>query len=201
MAKWTSPLFTDMRNKIADSVVFSRWKGRGYFRSWVKPANPRTNAQKAHRAVLANLVKRFQEITATAGVKSAWNARALEYLISGYNLFVKWGRSSYVKAEPGTSAGKLKITYKCGIPLSEARIYTYNATEGWADDTPTEGLQSGENTIEITKTAGETYEVFLATKNVLKEGDSSPQFYQAITKWYPNTETGEAVEAKATTPS
>ena len=201
MAKWTSPLFTDMRNKIADSVVFSRWKGRGYFRSWVKPANPRTNAQKAHRAVLANLVKRFQEITATAGVKSAWNARALEYLISGYNLFVKWGRSSYVKAEPGTSSGKLKITYKCGIPLSEARIYTYNATEGWADDTPTEGLQSGENTIEITKTAGETYEVFLATKNVLKEGDSSPQFYQAITKWYPNVETGEAVEAKATTPS
>jgi len=201
MAKWTSPLFTDMRNKIADSVVFSRWKGRGYFRSWVKPANPRTNAQKAHRAVLANLVKRFQEITATAGVKSAWNARALEYLISGYNLFVKWGRSSYVKAEPGTSSGKLKITYKCGIPLSEARIYTYNATEGWADDTPTEGLQSGENTIEITKTAGETYEVFLATKNVLKEGDSSPQFYQAITKWYPDTTNGVAVEAKATTPS
>jgi len=201
MTKWTSPLFTDMRNKIADSVVFSRWKGRGYFRSWVKPANPRTNPQKAHRAVLANLVKRYQEITGTEGVKSAWNARALEYLISGYNLFVKWGRSSYVKAEPGAASGELKITYKCGIPLSEARIYTFNASEGWSDDTPAEGLSSGENTITITKTAGTEYEVFLATKNVLREGDSSPQFYQAITKWYPDTTNGVAVEAKATTPA
>ena len=201
MAKWTSPLFTDMRNKIADSVVFSRWKGRGYFRSWVKPANPRTNAQKAHRAVLANLVKRYQELTADSAVKSAWNARALEYLISGYNLFVKWGRSSYVKAEPGSASGKLKVTYKCGIPLSEARLYTYNASEGWSDDTPADGLQSGENTIEITKSADTEYVVFLATKNVLKEGDSSPQAYQAITKWYPDTTNGVAVEAKATTPA
>ena len=201
MAKWTSPLFTDMRNKIADSVVFSRWKGRGYFRSWVKPANPKTNAQKAHRAVLANLVKRYQELTADSAVKSAWNARALEYLISGYNLFVKWGRSSYVKAEPGSASGKLKVTYKCGIPLSEARLYTYNASEGWSDDTPADGLQSGENTIEITKSADTEYVVFLATKNVLKEGDSSPQAYQAITKWYPDTTNGVAVEAKATTPA
>ena len=201
MAKWTSPLFTDMRNKIADSVVFSRWKGRGYFRSWVKPANPRTNAQKAHRAVLANLVKRYQELTADSAVKSAWNARALEYLISGYNLFVKWGRSSYVKAEPGSASGKLKVTYKCGIPLSEARLYTYNPTEGWSDDTPAEGLASGENTIEITKSANTEYTVFLATKNVLKEGDTSPQAYQAITKWYPDTTNGVAVEAKATTPA
>lgn len=201
MAKWTSPLFTDMRNKIADSVVFSRWKGRGYFRSWVKPANPRTNAQKAHRAVLANLVKRYQELTADSAVKTAWNARALEYLISGYNLFVKWGRSSYVKAEPGSASGKLKITYKCGIPLSEARIYTYNPSEGWSDDTPSEGLSSGENTIEIQKSYDTEYTVFLATKNVLKEGDSSPQAYQAITKWYPDTTNGVAVEAKATTPA
>lgn len=201
MAKWTSPLFTDMRNKIADSVVFSRWKGRGYFRSWVKPANPRTNAQKAHRAVLANLVKRYQELTTDSAVKSAWNARALEYLISGYNLFVKWGRSSYVKAEPGSASGKLKVTYKCGIPLSEARLYTYNPSEGWSDDTPADGLQSGENTIEITKSANTEYTVFLATKNVLKEGDTSPQPYQAITKWYPDTTNGVAVEAKATTPA
>jgi len=198
MAKWSSPIFTDIRNKVADSVVFSRWKGRGYFRSWVKPANPKTNAQKAHRAVLNNLVKRYQDITGTTGVKAAWNERALEYLISGYNLFVKFGRKSYVKASPGSSSGEIDVTYLCGIPLAEARLFTFNSDEGWSDDTPADGLQAGEQTVTLTKTSGKTYEVFLATNAVLKEGDSTPQAYQAVTKWYPNTTNGTADEAKAT---
>ena len=42
MAKWISPLFADIRNKLGDSVIFSNWKGRPYFRKYAKPSNPKT---------------------------------------------------------------------------------------------------------------------------------------------------------------
>lgn len=49
MAKWKSPLFSDIRNKLGENVVFSMWKGRPYMRSYVTPANPNSLKQAANR--------------------------------------------------------------------------------------------------------------------------------------------------------
>ena len=199
MAKWVSPLFTDIRNKLGDAVVFSIWKGRPYFRSYVKPANPNTLKQQAHRDVHKKLVKRYQEIAADADVKSAWNLEALPYQLSGYNLFVKFGRLSKISC-PGTASGTgsatVEITYTLGLPASKARIYRYDGTT-WEDVTPAEGLSSEPNsTFTDTIDTSGTYEYYIADADVLVEGDSAPQPYQAITKWSPDEANGVAKEAK-----
>lgn len=199
MAKWTSPFLSDIRNKLGDSIVFSVWKGRGYFRKWVRPANPQTNKQQAHRAVLAELVKRWQDIIDTADKKAAWNAEALAYQISGYNLFTKYGRMSSITV-PATASGSgtadIEVTYTLGLPASKAKIYRYDGSI-WEDVTPAEGLESGENkTFTDTVDTSGTYYYYIAYSDVLVEGDSAPQEYQAITKWSPDVTTGTAKEAK-----
>jgi len=199
MAKWVSPLFTDIRNKLGDAVVFSIWKGRPYFRTYVKPANPRTLKQQAHRDVLRQLVKRYQEISADLDVKAAWNKEALSFQLSGYNLFIKFGRLSSISV-PGTASGtgqvEIEITYTLGLPANKAHIFRFDGTT-WVDITPEGGLSSEPNS-KITDTidTSGTYEYWIADADVLKEGDTVPQPYQAITKWSHDVEHGVAKEAK-----
>lgn len=197
MPKWISPLFTDARNALGKSVVFSSWKGRSYFRSYVIPANPRTNKQKAHRDVMTKLVKRWQAVIDTDDKKAAWNAEALPYLISGFNLFIKYGRRSKISVPATGSVGSaLTITYTLGLPAAKAKIYVYDGTT-WADITPAEGLsEDPDSTLEWTPTAAGTYEFYIADGDVLVSGDAAPQPYQAITKWMPDITNGVAKEAK-----
>ena len=201
MPKWSSPLFSDIRNALGESVVFSIWKGRPYFRSWVKPANPKTLSQQAHRDVMKKLVERWKEIATTDAIKKAWNTIALDQLISGYNLFIKEGRRSKIsvpETASGTGSATVTVTYTLGLGAADARIYRYDGTN-WVDVTPAEGLKAGENqTFDDVVTASGTYEYYIADSRVLVEGDTAPQPYQAITKWMPDTANGVAKEAKVT---
>jgi len=195
LAKWKSPVLSDIRNQVAKGIVFSIWKGRGYFRSYVIPANPRTAAQRAHRSVMAELVKRWKDIIDTESKKLAWNAVALMLLISGYNLFVKEGRKSSISC-PATASGvgsvDITITYTLGLGAADAAIYKYDGTT-YTDITPAAGLEAGtDKTMTYTETVSGTYTYFIADKRVLVEGDTAPQEYQAITCWKPDEVNGVA---------
>lgn len=201
MAKWKSVIFSDIRNKLGEQVVFSIWKGRGYMRTYVIPANPRTNKQQAHRAVMEKLVKRWQAIIDTEAKKSAWNAVALPDLISGFNLFIKEGRKSRISVPAtasGTGSATITVTYTLGLPAQYAKIYRFDGTN-WKDVTPAEGLSDAPNsTFDDTVTASGTYEYYIADSRVLVSGDAAPQPYQAITKWEPDEVNGVAKEAVCT---
>ena len=198
MPKWKSPIFSDIRNAIGDNVVFSSWKGRPYMRAYVVPANPRTNKQKAVRALMNALVKRYQQLSADADVKAEWNEEALPYVVSGYNIFVKWGLLSSISVSPSSGSAPLDvtITYTCGIPISKATLLRYDGST-WTKVKDKGELEAGaDKTATDTINAAGTYYYFLADDDVLKAGDSSPQDYQATTKWKPDKTNGVIVEAK-----
>lgn len=127
MAKWYSVLFSDIRNKLGDQVVFGNWKGRGYMRTYVIPANPKTNAQEANRKHLADTVLIWQTyIKANPAAVKAWNAEALKEQISGFNLFTKYARRSFVTATYAN--GQVTGSYKIGFAPSSARITILDET-------------------------------------------------------------------------
>jgi len=72
------------------TVVVSSWKGRQYVRAYVKPKDPKTEAQESHRAMFK----------AAVGAWHGLNGRQREFYdriardMTGYNLFV----SRYIKA-------------------------------------------------------------------------------------------------------
>jgi len=198
MPKWSSPLFSDIRNAIGQNVVFSTWKGRPYVRSWVHPANPRTSKQLGHRAVMTELVKRYQSLMADLDVKAAWNKEALPELISGFNLFTKQGRLSSVAVSPktGTAPLTVTVTYTCGIPLAKAMLV--RDTAGALTIVRDVGtLEAGVGkTVSVANLPAGTHLFFLANAAVLKAGETKPKSYQNITKWKPDVVNGVAEEAK-----
>jgi hypothetical protein len=130
MAKWTSPLFSDIRNKLGENVVFSMWKGRPYMRSYVKPANPQTAAQTAERAHMAAIVDMYQQnVKGTGAHVTAWNAEALKDLISGYNQFAKYGRG-ITYGTVNLAAGSLSIEVTDSkIPNDRFAVMVYDESE------------------------------------------------------------------------
>lgn len=196
--KWKSVLFSELSNKLGDQIVGARWKGRGYFRSYTIPANPRSDKQTAERDTLAEIVKQCQaQVLADADVKAAWNESALDYAISGYNLFTKWGRLSKIAVPAtGDADSPVTITYTCGIPIARAGLFKIT------DSTVTEvvaagGLEAGEDKeVSSGNLAAGTYYFFIADTETLKSGDSWPKLYQGVTKWKPDSTIPGAKEAK-----
>lgn len=129
MAKWKSPIFSDIRNKLGENVVFSMWKGRQYMRSYTKPSNPKTNAQTANRLHMHYLVSKWQGFIATIPpLVTAWNAAALSDLISGYNRFVK-GARGYVVSAPTLAHGSFSLTVVSSkLPLNDLKLCVLTAS-------------------------------------------------------------------------
>jgi len=198
--KWKSTLFSALDNKLGNQIVGARWKGRGYFRAYVIPANPRTNAQKAERAVHALLVKRYQEVApADSDARKAWDLEALPDLISGYNLFVKQGRKSKVSCQSGVQSGTIQVTYTLGLPVDRAELVVYDTVdETWEKANYTGSLESGENKTKLIGglTSGRTYHVYIANKHVNDFDTSDLIKVASITKWKPNHSTGQADAAE-----
>jgi hypothetical protein len=129
MATWKSPIFSDIRNKLGENVVFSMWKGRTYMRSYVKPSNPNTLAQTANRLDMTRLVEHWQGVIAVIPADvTLWNKAALSDLISGYNRFVK-GARGYVFGIVALAAASFEISViSSKLPLNDLRLYAYDLT-------------------------------------------------------------------------
>ena len=122
MAKWKSPIFSDIRNKLGENVVFSMWNGRQYMRSYTKPANPKTTGQTANRLHMANLVGYWQANIATVSAAvTSWNKAALSDLISGFNRFVKGGRGFVISGVTLAYASFAFTVDSVSLPLNEMR--------------------------------------------------------------------------------
>lgn len=195
--KWKSVLFSELSNKLGNQIVGARWKGRGYFRSYTIPANPKSLKQQANRDCMDKILKQCQaEVLDDADIKAAWNEMALPLAISGYNLFVKYGRLTKIACPAtGSADSPLTITYTCGIPLAKAGLFKIT------DSTVTEvaavgALEAGEDkTVNTGNLAAGTYFFFIADGTVLKGADAWPQIYQGVTKWKPDEANGVALEA------
>lgn len=135
MAKVKGPLFSiDASGKIADTLVFMKWKGIKDVRQWLKPANPRTEKQQAQRGRLTDAVNEWHVAGFTDIDTSAWDlyATTLGTPMSGFNAFVReyiyaklagktW--TSLYNCEIGTpSGGSITITIKCNEDKT-AKLY------------------------------------------------------------------------------
>lgn len=113
MVKLNGPMFSiDASGKLADAIVFSKWKGRNYARALVTPSNPQSGGQTGMRRML-----RFLSIdwtTFPTAQKNSWNDRADNAVISnfnammGYNL-ARWRNfSAPSRDDPAAEAGTVQ---------------------------------------------------------------------------------------------
>ena len=76
----------DASGTLANTLVFSKWKGRNYVRERVIPSNPKSGAQTGRRAMMKFLAQGW---AALAGVDQAtWDDLADNLVASPFNAYV-----------------------------------------------------------------------------------------------------------------
>jgi hypothetical protein len=162
------------------------------------PAQPRTAPQRAHRDVLRQLVKRWQGVCKPdEAVVALWDKEALAELVSGFNIFTKWGRLSSIQVSTASGNVPYSVTISghCGIPLAKAMLV--QDKNGVLSIVKNKGdITSADFEFSVNITATGTYYFYLADGDVLKSSDTAPKAYQCITRWSPDLVNGVAKEAK-----
>ena len=196
MAKWKSPIFSDIRNKLGENVVFSMWKGRPYMRSYVTPANPNSLKQQAQRALVANIVAMYQSnVKGDESIAAAWDVEALPRLISGYNQFVQYG-ASVTLGTLDLSATTISIPVTASsIPADRLAVMIYDLnTTTYKLPTTKRGLSTYTEAdfTEWVPDAGDL--IYIADTKVLdgEDTESTAALYKACNHWKKNIATGAA---------
>lgn len=92
MATTKAPLFgLDASGTLADSLVFSKWRGRTYVRRHAIPANPRSPLQVGMRSVFKFISQAFGDLTQVQ--KDAWDALAAPDNITQLNAQIRDSQS------------------------------------------------------------------------------------------------------------
>jgi len=92
MAKVKAPLFGfSASGKLANSLVYMKWKGINDVRQYVIPANPKTAGQVTQRGYMTSAVTLWHTTPLIAADLTAWNvfATTLAQTMSGFNSFVR----------------------------------------------------------------------------------------------------------------
>lgn len=196
MAKWKSPLFSDIRNKLGENVVFSMWKGRPYMRSYVTPANPNSLKQAANRDQMRKIVAMYQtNIKGDASIAAAWDVEALPRLISGYNQFTAYGRKvKFGVLDLSKSTISIPVTASA-IPADRLAVMIYDLS-GTTYKLPTSKRGLGTYTdADFTAWTPDTGDlIYIADTKVLDGVDieSTAALYKAVNHWKVNEATGVA---------
>ena len=195
MAKWKSPLFSDIRNKLGENVVFSMWKGRPYMRSYVVPANPNSLKQQANRDQMAKIVAMYQaNVKGDESIAAAWDVEALPRLISGYNQFVQYGREMTIGALDLTATTISVPISNCKIPADRLALMVEDVAPGGYKLS----VKRGEGTYTEADwgawvpAAGD--KIYVVDTKVLDGADieTTAALYKAVNHWKINIVTGVA---------
>lgn len=102
MARVDGPLFSlQASGSLADTITFSRWKGRPLVRQTVVPANPRSDSQVSNRAMMRFIAEAWRYLTTAEQL--AWEELARADAISNFNAYTRSGMRRWQQFTPPTS--------------------------------------------------------------------------------------------------
>ncbi len=122
MAVLTAPLLSfDARGKIADTLVFSNWRGVPYARRMVIPANPKTIEQMITRDTFTALELRWKQ--AGALMRAPWRRFAVGRKFVGRNAYL--GKNiAVIRGDAGMDDYLGSPGAKGGLPLTSMALTT-----------------------------------------------------------------------------
>ncbi len=118
MAKVTySPIISDVRCRLGN-MVFSKWKGTSYLKTYAKPGDPKSVGQVEVRNAFTRLTKNWKEVNGI--LHRSWKAYVKGKNMTGYNAFIGANSARQRNGEP------LEL-FK---PMGEAMLSGFMAAKG-----------------------------------------------------------------------
>jgi hypothetical protein len=155
MVKVNAPMMSlDASGSLGGALVFSKWKGRNYIRTLVRPSNPRSVLQVAVRSMMRFLSQNWAGMTAPE--KADWLLLAKATSISAFNAcvaanMVRWRQylapaATTPALETGTFQSCAAATAAGGYHQTVITFTVAAVEDGWgivlirstADDAPTD---------------------------------------------------------------
>ena len=99
----------DASGTLAETITFTKWKGRNVLRQRVIPANPKTGPQVGMRAMMKFLAQFWTSVS--VGNKATWEARAKLTNIAPFNAFCSYNMKRWrsfkgpTKVDPAIDTG------------------------------------------------------------------------------------------------
>jgi hypothetical protein len=94
MVKVYGPMMSlDASGTLADTITFSKWKGRNYVRERVIPSNPKSGAQTGRRAMFKFLSQNWAGVS--AGDQTSWQTLADELVASPFNAYMRQNMANW----------------------------------------------------------------------------------------------------------
>ncbi len=91
MVKVQAPaLSLEASGSLAGALVFSKWKGRAYVRTLVKPSNPKSGGQVGMRSMFKFLAQNWAALS--AGDKATWEDRGDQLIASPFNGYMSYNQ-------------------------------------------------------------------------------------------------------------
>lgn len=138
MVKVVAPAMSlDASGTLADTLVFSKWKGRNYIRQRVIPSNPKSGPQTGIRAMFKFLTENW--VGMSGAEQAEWVDRAAETIISPFNAFLSYNMKRWrsfeapSKFDPATEDGSAPVGTAIA-PVGGVRQVTIGCTCTTAND-------------------------------------------------------------------
>lgn len=141
MALVKAPLLSlEASGKLANSIVYSKWKGRPYVRTLVTPSNPKSGGQVGMRAMFKWLAQNWNALS--AGDKATWEERADQQIVSPFNAYMSYNQfrwrdflaptTIYPEATTDTAPVEGTLAAVAGVRSITVTQPITTANEGWA---------------------------------------------------------------------
>lgn len=140
MVRVSAPaLSLEASGSLGGVLVFSKWKGRAYVRTLVRPANPKSGGQVGVRSLFKFISQKWAAIDAAD--QATWETRADQAIVSPFNSYMGFNQARWRDFEPPVTADPPDtadtdsvtgiITAVAGVRSATLTIPITTANEGW----------------------------------------------------------------------
>ncbi len=106
--------------KIADTLIFEKWKNQKVIKRYAKPKNPNTDKQILQRSYMIPVIEAWQTDGYTTEDKEAWNyyAKIIKINATGYNMFTRFKINAQKESKTWAKLTNCQITNITGSGCS-----------------------------------------------------------------------------------
>lgn len=115
MVKVAGPAMSlEASGQLAGILVFSKWKGRPYVRSLVRPSNPKSGGQVGVRSLFKFIAQNWAPIPSIQ--QASWETRADQKIVSPFNAYMGYNQSRWRDFLAPTSLDPAGTILTPGVP-------------------------------------------------------------------------------------
>jgi len=177
LAKITEGLLSvSVTGKIADTLIFEKWKNQKVIKKYAKPKNPNTAKQQTQRSYMVPVIEAWHNDGYTIADKEAWNyyAKVLKINATGYNMFTRFKINAQKEAKTWAKLTNCQISNITGggcivtvdVPTDKTSVLFYGSSKVALYKQIVGVFTSGHSTFTITD-LNEFTRYFFYVKNTL----------------------------------